>query len=187
MKKTTIVLLVVLASFVFSPNNYAYADELYNRSISSFVLPSSLEIIEEDAFMGTAVKTIFFQEGLLSIGDYAFADSRDLTEVYIPTTVEYLGKNAFSSNKRMTIHGIIGSIAERWAKEHQVPFAPSNIWNEVDDSRNIKNLVSISNERILKAIDNESNNHLRGRTEDEGKSMRPQERPELNPIDYRFP
>ena len=64
---------------------------------------------------------------------------------------------------------------------------PSNIWNVVNNDRDTHQYKNNSVDMFFQAIDFERNKHLHGRTEEEGKSMRPQDRPELNPIDYRFP
>lgn len=187
MKKTVIYFLLVIVFSVLSPVSFAEADEHHNLRKSVFIMPASLETVEDEAFEGTAVKTIVFRDGLISIGDYAFENASNLTDVYIPSTIEYIGKNAFFSNKRLTIHGVIGSLAEKWAKEHEIPFMPSNIWNVLDESKIAGKAGVISAGRYHQLVESSKINHLHGRTEDEGNSLRPQDRPELNPIDYRFP
>jgi hypothetical protein len=79
------------------------------------------------------------------------------------------------------------SYAAKWAKEHEIPFMPSIIWYLLDNSDSTGHICKFFAERYFQLTSAENINHLHGRTEDEGKSMRPQERPELNPIDYRFP
>lgn len=187
MKRNLIAFLMTVLFFALSHFAIASSDGLYEPKKSVFILPVSLEKINDGAFEGTAVKKVVFPEGFLSLGDRAFADARNLADVYIPATVEYIGKNAFPSNKRLTIHSVIGSVAAKWAKEHQVPFVPSSIWSLLDDSGTMSNTSRIPADSYYKAVTSEKNNNLHGRTENEGKSMRPQERPELNPIDYRFP
>lgn len=187
MKSTVNCCLLMLIFAVFSPFALADADDSHIYKKDVFIMPTSVEKIEAEAFVGTAVRTIIFHDGLHSIGDLAFADSHNLTDVYIPSSTEYIGRNAFPSNRKVTIHGVIGSLAEKWAKEHQVPFVPSNIGNVVEDGGGTNHSKRISADRVFQATNYERNNHLHGRTENEGKSMRPQERPELNPIDYRFP
>ena len=187
MKKAIIAFFVLLTFFVFSPIALAGANGFRHNKNNSFIMPASLVIVEEKAFEGTAVRTVVFPVGLISIGECAFANSHGLDDIYIPSTVEFIGNNAFSSNKRITIHGVIGSLAETWAKEHQIPFAPFNIWNMVDKRRCEDNYKSNSAVGFYQASNCETLRHMHGRTEDDGRSMRPQERPELNPIDYRFP
>lgn len=187
MKRNMIVYFMAFIFIIIFPSAFADARGSDNRSNNVIIMPFSLECVENQAFEDTAVKTVVFQDGLLSIGDLAFANSRYLTDVYIPANTKYIGENAFPSNERLTIHGIIGSLVEKWAKEHQVPFVPSNIWNVADEGVGADHSKSISVDRFFHVVYYERNNHLHGRTENEGKSMRPQDRPELNPIDYRFP
>ena len=135
MKKTAVCILLAILLSVLSPVSFAEADSSNNYKQSVFIMPATLEAVEDEAFEGTAVESIVFQDGIVSIGDSAFESAYNLTDVYIPPTIEYIGKNAFSSNKRLTIHGVIGSLAEKWAKEHEIPFMPSNIWNVLDESK----------------------------------------------------
>lgn len=187
MKKTAVCFLLAILFSALSPLSFADEEDRYNQKRSLFIMPASLETVEDEAFKGTAVETIVFRDELISIGDYAFENASNLTDVYIPSTVKFIGKNAFTSNKSLTIHGIIGSLAERWANEHEIPFMPSNIWSVLDESKTSVDADNLSADRYHKLVEPPKINHLHGRTEDEGKSMRPQERPELNPIDYRFP
>lgn len=189
MKKIVIVYVLAMTFFVLSPTAFATTErsQLRDTKQSVFTFPASLEKIEKEAFMGTAVKTAVFQDGLHFIGDSAFADSYNLTDAFIPSSIEYMGKNAFPSNIKLTIHGVIGSLAEKWAKEHEIPFMPSNIWTVIDENKIEDQADNISIDRCFQLATFQMINSLHGRTEDEGNSMRPQERPELNPIDYRFP
>ena len=187
MKKKMISFISLLVLYALLPFAFADADGSINNKKDVFVFPCSLEAAGEEAFRGTAVRTVVFQEGFRSIGDFAFADAHNLTDVYIPSSTEYIGNNAFPSNKHLAIHGVIGSVAAKWAKEHQVPFVPSNIWSLLDDSGTMNSTNRILADSYCQEVASEKNNNLHGRTENEGRSMRPQERPELNPIDYRFP
>ena len=187
MKRILLLLIIVCFCAVF-PLSDADADGFRGTEESTFILPSSLEKIEDEAFENTAVKTIIFQNGLCSIGDYAFIGARNLTDVYVPATAKYIGKNSFPSNERLTLHGVMGSYAAKWAKEHEVPFMTSDIWILLNDSEIGSNTCRILiASYFYHAVNLEKSENMHGKDIDEGKSMRPQERPELNPIDYRFP
>lgn len=59
-------------------------------------LPRSVKIICTSAFSQCKdLETIYLNEGLLRIDDEAFKDCICLTEIEIPTTVKYIGHNAF--------------------------------------------------------------------------------------------
>ena len=173
--------LILFPALLFSMENIRQKDE------GSFIFPAALEEVGEEAFAGTAVKTLIFPKGLRYIGNDAFEDTEALTDAYIPETAEAIEDDAFPENEGLTIHGIGGSKAEKWAREHRVSFVSADIWTlrvireKPFDVKRIalKQAIRISNP--LKSI------KLNERTKDEGSSMRPQERAELNRIDYRFP
>lgn len=62
-------------------------------------------------------------KGVTSIGEKAFYWCDSLTSVTIPKGVTSIGDEAFSKcNNRLTIYGKKGSYAEKYAKEHGIPF-----------------------------------------------------------------
>lgn len=71
----------------------------------------------EDNFdYGAGIKTIYIGEGVLNLDHNSLAYTSSLQEVYLPSTLEYIGKNAFSRNwgddkKSITIH-YNGTMAE---------------------------------------------------------------------------
>lgn len=153
----------------------------------TFALPLSLQEIGEETFSGTAVVTVVFPDGFLRVGEKAFDKAWHLTDIYIPETTEYIADSAFPIIPNLTIHGIDGSYAEDWAYSHEIPFVVDNVWNIIVQNgrthstrtdpirRYIATLVLI----ILFTFFRLSYYEVRSR--------RPQDRPELNPIDYCFP
>ena len=63
------------------------------------IFPAAITEIQNEAFRGGGFEKIFFQDGILSIGDNAFADCPNLTEVWIPRSIIHIGKDAFSGSK----------------------------------------------------------------------------------------
>lgn len=180
-----VVLMVVLMLLCLPA--LSFADDPVNETETSFVFPPSLSEIEGAAFSNTAVTTIIFPDGFLSVEDEAFMGADFLIDVYVPSTTVYIADSAFPQNDILTIHGIDGSYAEEWAKLHLVTFVVDDIWNtavEPDTSSQANETPMTHNHSVVKP-------HkimiAHDREEDEGISMRPQERSELNPIDYRFP
>lgn len=51
-----------------------------------------------------AAKTLTIQEGIKTIGRFAFAEFRSLTNVTIPSTIKEIGKNAFRNNNGLQFH-----------------------------------------------------------------------------------
>ena len=188
MKKRSYVLLFILFVIIFCPHNMICAEEHVVGQDSIYVFPFKLQTIEEEAFSGVSAETLIFSEGLLRIEDNAFADDLCLKQVRLPSTIEYISESAFSSYADLTIHSVKNGYAEEWADNHGIPFVPEKIWESLLFStmkmQNSQKVVEGYKHRIGKAgiivllnVRRYVNN----------RSMRPQDRAELNPIDYRFP
>ena len=87
-----------------------------------FKLPASLQIIEDEAFEGTALFAVELPDSVIRIGERAFSDIPTLRTVSVPDSVTYIAKNAFSGSEKVTITASPGSYARTWAKENGVPF-----------------------------------------------------------------
>lgn len=61
------------------------------------MIPSSILLIGDSAFNDTTISSIEFENGILSIDDYAFSDSYLLKNVSIPDSVTYIGDYVFSN------------------------------------------------------------------------------------------
>ena len=189
MKKIIFTSMVIfIAVSVLSPFYAIGAKKTDFGSNGTFVLPSSLTIIENEAFEGTAVETIVFQECLVSIGSKAFGNIAPLTDVYISETTTYIADSAFSAADDLTIHGVDGSNAEDWAREHELPFVIDDIWhwymvpNSVRQHNAQINLVYRYIAALLSVICYTVFKYGYYQV----RSRRPQDRPELNSIDYCF-
>ena len=96
-----------------------------SHSIASdpdFVLPSSLTVIEDEAFTGGAFTYVKLPDGAVSIGWHAFTDCPNLMYIYIPATTENIDAHAFDGEDRLTIIGVPGSEAETYARLHGFAF-----------------------------------------------------------------
>ena len=178
----SVVVLCLLPLFVT-----ASAEESESGIGGTFKLPSSLVIIEDEAFKGTAAETVIFPDGLESIGAEAFANVHTLRDVYIPDTTTYIADTAFTVTPDLTIHGIDNSYAKDWAHEHEIPFVVDDIWTEVVKSgwspavrvERIRLYIATIVLIILFEFFRLGYYEVRSR--------RPQDRPDLYPIEYRFP
>ncbi len=201
-KKIFILICVFLAAFTFTclvaDNNasalrvyFAFSNneevsELGNNQMSGLILPTYLEVIEEEAFSGTAAETVVFPKGFLWIGAYAFDDSQYLTDVYIPETTEYIADSAFYIASNLTIHGIDSSYAKEWASRHNIPFVVDDYWNIINQSLETLNakresIIQYTVINLLVVFP------ALCCAPYEKRSRRPQDRPELYPIEYKFP
>ena len=77
---------------------YAFA---FCNNLKHFNCPSSLRTIDQYAFKSSGLETVNLNEGLKTIGDFAFTQSNELTEIEIPSTVETIGTRAFNSLKKL--------------------------------------------------------------------------------------
>ena len=153
----------------------------------AFVLPASLVMIEDEAFEATAAQAVLLTDSLSEIGERAFADSPNLKSVIIPESVVFIGEHAFDGVSDLVLHGEKNSYAARWAEEHNVTFVPAETaahW--------IKMLVKLIGGNLFAVllfccVDPRVMLRLRRKAASAWRSMRPQDRPELYPIDYRFP
>ena len=87
-------------------------------------LPSSLIVIEDEAFEGTAITNVVLPENVETIGDYAFTNIHTLRNISIPNKTTYIGKNAFKGSTNVTITGAPKGYARAWAHENSIPFNP---------------------------------------------------------------
>lgn len=151
------------------------------------VLPSALQEIDKEAFAGTAIQTITLPDGVLSVGDNVFVDNAFLTDIFIPASVEDISDSAFPKDSDFIIRGIERSFVGDWAKKHNIPFVADDKWKLVLNNQETigssrEELCSqycvMNPEKIARGF------HV---VEEDNLSRRPQDRSELNPIDYRFP
>lgn len=148
-------------------------------------LPASLLVVEDEAFAETAFKTVIFESKAVSVGKRAFSGNTALQDAYLPASVQFIGAEAFPAG--LTIHGKAESFSREWAEANAFLFRSEDIWNPW------ALVQTIHMEFVLLLIcatiypDLESFVSLCRRVWSHIRSMRPQDRPELNPIDYRFP
>ena len=186
-KKPVLILVLFTVLCILPLFAGASAEEVDSGSIKTFVFPSSLKQIEEAAFEGTAVETVVFQEGFISIGSNAFKNAIYLRNVYIPDTTISIADSAFLETTDLTIHGLDSSYAKEWAYKQKIPFVVDNIWIEIlppvktQKTRPdpIKWYITIL---VLIVII-----ELFSFYDVEVRSRRQQDRPEMNPIEYCFP
>jgi hypothetical protein len=162
-------------------------DEAALDSTAVFTLPASLKVIEDEAFEGVSAETVILSDSTESIGARAFADNGALKAVHVSESLFYIGDNAFEGSYRVMIVGSEGSYAAAWARMHNVAFMPeetSTTWL-VKLGRLLQEGFFLS--FSLGCIFPEAQFWQRRKREVFERSMRPQDRPELHPINYRFP
>lgn len=96
----------------------------YNcRSLEKCFLPDGIRRIDAHAFDGCeSLRNPWIPKELKEIGDGAFANCTSITEIMIPETVEKIGEGAFDGCPQLRIKGFRDSVAERYARENNIPF-----------------------------------------------------------------
>ena len=177
-------IIIIVIGFIFQLLTSEIVLTVNNTIKTSF--PRELQTIEEEAFSGTALERVVFGDELLYIGDRAFQDNFRLSDVYIPASVCFIGDMAFPDNIALTVNGIQDSYAQKWAESNHVLFVANDIWSSTQIIKSIHLKLAlllwifcvVHKKTLLRVLE-----YIRKYI----KSMRPQDRPELHPINYRFP
>lgn len=187
MNKRITILIALLFAIMLSIFPSVCAEKPENTAQAIYVLPHSLQLIDEEAFAGTPVELVILPDSFLRINANAFSSAMYLTDVFIPESTEYVDDTAFLACQNLVIHGVKGSYAEDWAKKHKVAFVEENIWKLVLDNSKTVSVNKLAIDSLYRTVNPDRIIKIVSRAEDEDESKRPQDRPELNPIDYRFP
>ena len=183
-----LVLSLVCAIILLGPSCQKICDVTKSRADQSHynsTFPSSLEHIADSAFENTALYNLFFKDSLVSIGAKAFAETSQLESLFIPISVIYIAKDAFPDS--VTLHVVQGSFAHSWADNNGYHFIVDYLLPE-NNEQNIFHSELLILMLCFVAIPGFINRlHIDRATVWLEKSMRPQDRPELYPINYRFP
>jgi len=128
-------------------------------ALTSVTITDSVKTIGSNAFINcTALTNITIPESVTEIGSNAFYKATRLTSITIPKSVKTIERNAFLCCENLTIYGSKGSVAEKYAKEYNIPFKvgipPIQVngitdWNRVDSIASATDQAAIS----LKVID----------------------------------
>lgn len=86
------------------------------------VLPAATTLIEDEAFMGVAATSVKFPDSLVTIGARAFANCKQLTQVYIPKSVTSIHATSFDGTSSLVIYGYRNSYAEEYAAQYGYTF-----------------------------------------------------------------
>ena len=85
-------------------------------------LPTSLTVIGEEAFEGTALEAVSLPESVVSVGNNAFAGNENLVMVSFPDSLSDLQGNPFSGSPHITLFGSEKSTGRNWARSHGIRY-----------------------------------------------------------------
>lgn len=101
---------VAFASFFSAPNHTRTApavphipelsariEEPPARQVS-VTLPAGLQVIDDEAFEGTALQSVELPESLREIGDRAFAENKDLAVIRMPDSLDRIGEDILAGS-----------------------------------------------------------------------------------------
>ena len=96
------------------------------QSISTYdrhlVLPTSLKVIEQDAFTNCAAEVVVIPSGCRAIGACAFSSSASIRYIHIPASVSAIAEDAFAGCNALTIIAPADSEAIRFAMAQDIPY-----------------------------------------------------------------
>ena len=96
---------------------YAKWSELPVFGPATFTLPAFLTTVEEEAFEGAAMRIVLVPTGCTAIGDHAFRNCPNLTQIRIPAGCA-IGADAFDGCTLVYIYSAAGSPAEAYCRNH---------------------------------------------------------------------
>ncbi len=74
--------------------------------------------------------TVIINNGVLSIGDYAFLNCSDLRHIIVPNSVDSIGRDSFSGCLNLTINGVENSFTEDYAVLNSITFDALNTFGK---------------------------------------------------------
>ena len=89
----------------------------------TIILPKSLTEIGAEAFVNTSAREVVILDGCTAIGARAFADSRVLTRVVIPSTVSSIAKDAFEGCANVVLVCVDNDYAVLYAIENHIKYS----------------------------------------------------------------
>ena len=93
------------------------------RNLEEIYIPESVTVIEQSVFRDCyKLKSISLPPQQTTISGSLFYGCGALEAVKIPDSVTNIEKDAFEGCKNLTIYGSVGSYAERYAKDNNIPF-----------------------------------------------------------------
>lgn len=103
-----------------------------SANIAELTIPGGIQTIPRSCFANCYnLKRVTIIDGVKRISYAAFDNCRKLSDIEIPPSVEAIEGMVFrylidSLKLKVTIHGVPGSEAERYAKSNQFPFVPTS-------------------------------------------------------------
>jgi len=102
--------------------NIEYKAFQYCSSLTDLILPDNLTNIDYGVFDGCSnLELIKLPESVTGIDNFSFSNCENLKTIIIPESTAYISAGAFQ-NTPITIYGINGSYAQKYAVENNISF-----------------------------------------------------------------
>lgn len=155
-----------------------------NPPVPVAVFPEKLIRIEDEAFSGTNFWTILFHEGLRYIGDRAFEENKRLQSVYLPESVNCIGRDAIPDNEGLLVVGKAGSFAQQWAEKQGFRFLPVGF---LITQTHLRECIEARETGAYPQLNEENYLRLQKGGNFRQRSLRRRDRPEMNVPEARIP
>ena len=101
----------------------AYTGDTEELIIPASILGHPVTAIADEAFKGSAAKSVSIPETVESIGWFAFASCTRLERIVIPKKVSVIGYGAFDGSPLLKVYAPADSYAAKYAKSYGIPVA----------------------------------------------------------------
>lgn len=89
---------------------------MHKKKDESYIVPSGVEVISEDAFCNQYLKNIVISDGVKRIYQYAFACSKNVERIYLPASLEMVSLKTFYFFGNGNLQVFYGGTPEQWQK-----------------------------------------------------------------------
>ena len=123
---------------VYIPSTLGYAySPFYNcKKLRNVTFGNGIKKIPSFTFKYSGITSIEIPDTVTNIGESAFEDCRSITSIcifYINTTIS---KNALKNCNNITIYSYIGSTAEQYANDNNIPFKEIGTYTSFNNTLN---------------------------------------------------
>lgn len=96
---------------------------MHNTGIKELTIPEGVEVIRESAFAYSSyLKKVVISEGVTTIEYNAFDCCSELENMYLPSTIDFMGFAGVPRSEKIVVYGVAGSVVEKRCKEWGMTF-----------------------------------------------------------------
>lgn len=81
------------------PDNFLYGSGIDNSQVTLVNIPYGTTSIGENAFRGCSIGSIFIPNSVTYVGDYAFADNKEISEIVLSNKLSEINRYVFANDK----------------------------------------------------------------------------------------